>query len=291
MKQPKIDGNGALEDANSGASSMPATDIPVEPEKDISRPAGRYYWVGTFGVIIAAWYLATSRELVEPILLPSPMDVVEAFADMMASGELFRHIGVSLRRIAIGSTLGFVTAIPFGLLIARVRLVKNIVEPIMETIRPVPALAFLPLAILWFGIGEESKIFLLWFGTFFVMIISVIEGVYNFDVMLLRTARNLEANEVQIFWYVLLPGVMPFILQGVRLAIADAFRVIVAAEMIAAEVGIGFLILHSSIFYRSDRVFVGIITLGVLGMLVDKLVSYAIKNYFLRHRTHEEVSI
>ncbi len=291
MKQSKIDDNGALADAGSGASSMPAKDIPVEPEKAAPRPPGRYYWVGTFGVVIAAWYLATAQELIEPILLPSPLDVADAFAEMAISGELFQHVGVSLRRIAIGFALGFVTAVPFGLLIARVRLVRNIVEPIMETIRPVPALAFLPLAILWFGIGEESKIFLLWFGTFFVMIISVIEGVYNFDVMLLRAARNLEASEIQIFWYVLLPGVLPFVLQGVRQAIADAFRVIVAAEMIAAEVGIGFLILHSSIFYRSDRVFVGIITLGVLGMLVDKLVRYTIQNYFLRHRLNEEVSI
>jgi ABC-type nitrate/sulfonate/bicarbonate transport system permease component len=270
---------------------MPAKVIPMDSEKSAHRPSGRYYWIGTFGVFIAAWYLATAQEFIDPILLPSPLVVADTFAEMVISGELFRHIGVSLRRIMIGFSLGFVTAVPIGLLIARVRLVRNIFEPIMETIRPVPALAFLPLAILWFGIGEESKIFLLWFGTFFVMIISVIEGVYNFDVMLLRAARNLEANEVQIFWYVLLPGVLPFILQGVRQAIADAFRVIVAAEMIAAETGIGFLILHSSIFYRSDRVFVGIITLGVLGMVVDKTVSYAIKNYFLRHRSNEEVSI
>jgi ABC-type nitrate/sulfonate/bicarbonate transport system permease component len=291
LKQSKIDGPRAPTGAGFPASSTPAEDIPVKPERAASRAPRRFYWVGTFGVVIAAWYLATAREFINPILLPSPLDVGDTFSEMALSGELFRHIGVSLRRITIGFALGFITAVPFGLLIARVRLVRNIVEPILETIRPVPALAFLPLAILWFGIGEESKIFLLWFGSFFVIIISVIEGVYNFDVMLLRAAQNLDAKEYQIFWYVLLPGILPFILQGVRQAIADAFRVIVAAEMIAAEVGIGFLILHSSIFYRSDRVFVGIITLGVLGMLVDKLVSYAIQNYFLRYRQHGEVSI
>lgn len=269
----------------------PDREVQVEPGKISSRSSTGYYWIGTLGVLITAWYLVTAAELVDSVLLPAPLEVASTFVGMVMSGELFQHIGISLRRISIGLVLGFLTAVPVGLLIARVRLIKSLFEPIIETIRPVPALAFLPLAILWFGVGEESKIFLLWFGTFFVIIISVIEGVYNFDIMLLRAARNLEANEVQLFWYVLLPGILPFILQGVRLAVADAFRVIVAAEMIAAEVGIGFLILHSSVFYRSDRVFVGIITLGILGMLLDKLVRYVIQNYFLHYRMQEEVAV
>jgi ABC-type nitrate/sulfonate/bicarbonate transport system permease component len=277
-----VDGDGA---ANVSAAEE------IRAGKRSGRLRRRAYGASTFVVVLVGWYLVTARGLVHPTLLPPPAEVLDTFIEMVQSGELFRHIAISLRRIVIGFTCGVATAVPLGLLIARVRVVRDIVEPIMETIRPVPALAFLPLAILWFGIGEESKVFLLWFGTFFVIIISVIEGVYNFDVNILRTARNLEASELQIFWYVLLPGVLPFILQGMRQAIADCFRVIVAAEMIAAELGIGFLILHSSLFYRSDKVFVGIITLGVLGMTADKLVSYFIRNYFLRYRRGEEVSI
>jgi NitT/TauT family transport system permease protein len=242
-------------------------------------------------VVLLAWYVATARGLVNPTLLPSPGEVLDTFWEMARSGELLQHIVISLQRILVGFGAGLSTAVPMGLLIGRVRLVRDFIEPILDTIRPVPALAFLPLAILWFGIGEASKIFLLWFGTFFVIIISVIEGVYNLDVVLLRVARNLDASEPQIFLHVLLPGILPFILEGMRQAIATAFRVIVAAEMIASQTGIGFLILHSSLFYRSDRVFVGIITLGVLGMTADKFISYLTRHFFLRYRRHEEVSI
>ena len=271
-------------------TSTPAGRMPADRErKAVVRR--RFYGAGSLLVILLGWHAATAGGFVNPTLLPSPEQVLLAFGDMVSSGELLQHIAISLQRILIGFTCGLITAVPFGLLIARVRLFRAIFEPIVEIVRPIPSLAFLPLAILWFGIGEESKIFLLWWATFFVIMISVVEGVYNFDVMLLRVARNLEASELQIFWYVLLPGVLPFMLQGIRQAVADSFRVIVAAEMIAAQVGIGFLILHSSMFYRTDRVFIGIFALGLLGMTANWLISYAIRNYFLSYVRSEEVSI
>ncbi len=287
MKRSLSNGPGeALEEARQAVPPMPA-----EGATRGVRVHRRLCGASTFAMVLLAWYVATARGLVNPTLLPSPGEVLDTFREMAWSGELFQHIVISLQRILVGFGAGLSTAVPLGLLIGRVRLVRDFIEPILDTIRPVPALAFLPLAILWFGIGEASKIFLLWFGTFFVIIISVIEGVYNLDVVLLRVARNLDASEPQIFLYVLLPGVLPFILEGMRQAIATAFRVIVAAEMIASQTGIGFLILHSSLFYRSDRVFVGIITLGILGMTADKLISYVTRNYFLSYRRHEEVSI
>lgn len=272
------------------STSTPAGQMPADRDRK-AAVRRRLYGAGSLLTVLVAWHAATVGEFVNPTLLPSPGQVLLEFGDMVSSGELLRHIAISLQRILIGFTCGLITAIPFGLLIARVRLFRAFVEPIVEIVRPVPSLAFLPLAILWFGIGEESKIFLLWWGTFFVIMISVVEGVYNFDVNLLRVARNLEASELQIFWYVLLPGVLPFMLQGIRQAVADAFRVIVAAEMIAAQVGIGFLILHSSMFYRTDRVFIGIVALGLLGMTANWLISYAIRNYFLSYVRSEEVSI
>lgn len=284
--EPAVASRAAL----AGGPPAPAAES-REAAKARDRLRRRVYGLATFAVVLAVWYGVTARQLVTPTLLPSPGEVLDTFGEMIRSGELLQHIAASLRRIALGFLAGLVTAVPVGLLIGRFRLVRYVIEPLMETIRPVPALAFLPLAILWFGIDEASKLFLLWFGTFFVIVISVIEGVYNFEVALLRVARNLEASELQIFWYVLLPGVLPFILQGMRQAIADAFRVIVAAEMIAAQLGIGFLILHASLFYRSDRVFVGIITLGLLGMTADKLISYVTRNFFLAYRRADEVSV
>ena len=135
----------------------------------------------------------------------------------------------------------------------------------------------------WLGIAG-GLLFIMWFGTFFVIIVSVIEGVYNFDAVYLRVARNLNASRRQIFFHVLLPGILPFILEGNRQAIATAFRIVVSAEMIAAQAGLGFLIMNSAIFYRTDRVIVGIIVLDVLGMLFDRLLIYITRNYFLKYK-------
>ena len=124
----------------------------------------------------------------------------------------------------------------------------------------------------------------MWFGTFFVIIVSVIEGVYNFDAVYVRVAKNLNASEKQIFVHVLLPGILPFILEGNRQAVATAFRVVVSAEMIAAQSGIGFMIMNSAIFYQTDRVIVGIVVLALLGMLCDRLLIVLTRNVFLRYK-------
>lgn len=268
------------------------TTVSTHPRKWGERPVRRRLHGGlAFLLLFSGWYLASAWALLNPTLLPSPREVIGTFGQMLVSGELAQHTATSLLRIALGFLLGLVTAVPLGLLIARVRIARELLEPILETIRPVPALAFLPLAILWFGIGEANKLFIIWFGTFFVIIVSVVEGVYNFDISLLRVARNLDASQLQIFWYVLLPGVLPFVLEGIRQGIATGFRIIVSAEMIAAQAGLGFLILNSALFYRTDRVLVGIITLGTLGMVCDKCLIFLMRGYLLRYKRPEEVAI
>ena len=266
--------------------------LPAASDRDRPAPGGRresaiVHWLyggSTIFMLAAAWYFAAEHELINRTLMPSPVNVWHAFLDLLGNGELIENINASMYRIIVGFFLGFVTAVPIGLLIATIRRVRAFLEPILEFIRPIPALAFLPLAILWFGVGESSKLFIMWFGTFFVIIVSVIEGVYDFDVVYLRVARNLNASRRQIFFHVLLPGILPFILEGNRQAIATAFRIVVSAEMIAAQAGLGFLIMNSAIFYRTDRVIVGIIVLGVLGMSFDRLLIYITRNYFLKYK-------
>ena len=280
--------------ANRGTKqTLPASELSesASGKRGESRLAYYLYGMSTIAMFVAVWYLAAKFNLINRTLLPSPGEVVNAFADMVKTGELAEHVYVSMYRIALGFVLGLVTAVPFGLMIARIRLVRAFLEPILELIRPIPALAFLPLAILWFGIGEPSKLFIMWFGTFFVIIVSVIEGVYDFDAVYLRVAKNLDANQMQMFCYVLLPGILPFVLEGMRQAVATAFRIIVSAEMIAAQAGIGFLILNSSLFYQTDRVIAGIIVLGVLGLSCDRLLIFVTRNVFLRYKRTDEVTI
>ena len=273
-------------------SSGDVRPLPSASDQDRSAPGERreraiVHWLyggSTIFMLAAAWYFAAEHELINRTLMPSPVEVWHAFLDLLGNGELIENINASMYRIVVGFILGFVTAVPIGLLIATIWRVRAFLEPVLEFIRPIPALAFLPLAILWFGVGESSKLFIMWFGTFFVIIVSVIEGVYNFDAVYLRVARNLNASRRQIFFHVLLPGILPFILEGNRQAIATAFRIVVSAEMIAAQAGLGFLIMNSAIFYRTDRVIVGIIVLGVLGMLFDRLLIYITRNYFLKYK-------
>lgn len=265
-------------------------DESIPGKKTESRLAHYIYGTSTIVLVVAVWYVLAELDMINRTLLPSPGEVWSAFADMAVSGELTEHISISMYRIGAGFALGLVTAVPAGLMIARIRLVRAFLEPILELIRPIPALAFLPLAILWFGVGEANKLFIMWFGTFFVIIVSVIEGVYNFDAVYLRVAKNLNANQMQMFLYVLLPGVLPFVLEGMRQAVATAFRIIVSAEMIAAQAGIGFLILNSALFYRTDRVIAGIIVLGVLGMSLDRLLIVVTRNVFLRYKRTDEIA-
>ena len=255
------------------------------PGKATGSVTGHWLYGGsTIVFLVIAWYLAARYEMINRTLMPSPSEVWYAFVELSGNGELVEHISASMYRIIAGLILGFVTAVPMGLLIARNRWVKAFLEPLIEIIRPIPALAFLPLAILWFGIGEPSKLFIMWFGTFFVIIVSVIEGVYNFDVVYIKVAKNLNASERQIFYRVLLPGILPFILEGNRQAVATAFRVVVSAEMIAAQTGLGFLIMNSAIFYQTDRVIVGIIVLAVLGMLCDRFLIILTRKVFLKYK-------
>lgn len=278
-------------DSDRESSSSRVTDAPAGKRSE-SQFAHYLYGALTIMFLLLAWHLAAKYELLNRTLMPSPGEVWNAFVILLTSGQLIEDIKVSLYRILAGFALGLITAIPLGLLVARIRLVKAFLDPLLELIRPIPALAFLPLAILWFGTGEASKLFIMWFGTFFVIIVSVIEGVYNFDVVYLRVARNLDASQAQIFRHVLLPGILPFILEGNRQAIATAFRIVVSAEMIAAQSGLGFLILNSSVFYQSDKVIVGIIALGALGMTFDRLLLHATRHVLLRYKQGaEEVAI
>lgn len=263
-------------------SSEPGKMTSRKPQK--SKFVEWLYGGSTIGLLVIVWYLLARYEMINRTLMPSPAEVWYAFLELSGSGELIEHINASMYRIVVGFILGFVTAVPIGLVIARIRLVKAFLEPLIEIIRPIPALAFLPLAILWFGVGEPSKLFIMWFGTFFVIIVSVIEGVYNFDAVYVRVAKNLNASEKQIFVHVLLPGILPFILEGNRQAVATAFRVVVSAEMIAAQSGIGFMIMNSAIFYQTDRVIVGIVVLALLGMLCDRLLIVLTRNVFLRYK-------
>jgi ABC-type nitrate/sulfonate/bicarbonate transport system permease component len=225
----------------------------------------------------ALWYAASLINahvwrMFSPILLPPPHEVLEAAIKLTLSGELPRDIAASLGRVVFGFLIAAVLGVGLGTLIGRSRTIERLLEPALELMRPIPPLAFLPVFVLWFGIGESSKVAFITYAAFFPIFTTTNEGIKFVDILLIRAAQTLGASEGQIFRLVVLPGAMPSIITGLRVGFAQCLFVIVAAEFIAADSGLGFLINDSRSFFLMSNMLVGAIVIGLLGLVFNSLL-------------------
>lgn len=220
---------------------------------------------------VVAW-AAASHLLASP-LFPSPGQIVASANELFRSGVLLADIGVSLRRIAIGFVLGCVVGIPLGLAMGLFRPVRAFCEPIVQFLRFVPPIAWLIPAILWFGIGETSKILLIFYMTVFLVLINTMAGVSSIRPNTLRNAEACGVTRWQLFWWVVFPATMSYSVAGARIALGNSFAAVVGAELIAADVGIGFRIVESGKWLAMGDMFAAILTLGLLGIAADRLVN------------------
>lgn len=214
---------------------------------------------------------------------PNIWQTIAGSQEIILDGTLFWFMLISLGRVYSGWLFGAILGVPVGLLIGRSNVVRELVEPFINFFRFIPAIAFLTLFIMWFGVGEESKIILIMYSTFFIVVINTATGVLSLDKDKIQAARSLGASEGQIFFYVVIPAVVPHIFTGVRLGMGAAFTSIVAAEMLAAKAGIGYLIFTSRLYFRTDWIFIGLVVLGLMGFFSDKLLRFigvsALKKY------------
>jgi len=201
-----------------------------------------------------------------PKLFPDPLDIVVSAWRLAQQGVLWTDIWVSTLRVVEGVVVSAPPGIVLGMLVGRVRRVEDTVEPVIELLRPIPPLALLPMIILWFGIGEASKVFFIAYSCFFVIFTTVVVGVRNIDPVLLRAGESLGLSRWQLYRFVIMQAVMPDIMLGLRLGLSVGFLVIVAAEFIAADTGLGYLINYSRTWFRVGDMMVGAITIGVLGV-------------------------
>ncbi len=223
----------------------------------------------SLAVILIAWHLSVGT-LFNSALVPTPEATFAKAWGMLKSGELFMHIGVSLRRVLIGYVIGCVSGIMLGAVMGRFWLARELAEPILELIRPISPVAIVPLAMLWFGIGEMSKYFIIIYATVIIVLLNTAAGVSRTPITRIRAARCLGATEYEVFLKVVLPSAVPFILTGMRVALGFSFMGIVAAELIGAREGLGFLIMNSQLLLQTDQLFVGLLSLGVVGLIVDR---------------------
>jgi ABC-type nitrate/sulfonate/bicarbonate transport system permease component len=241
------------------------------PAKRVRR-AWNFLGYISFAVLLTCWWLISATKLVNPIFLPGPGAVFESAVELTRDGTLPNDILISLFRVYFGFLLAALLGIGLGILLARSRLAYGLIGPVIEAVRPIPPIAWLPLVIIWLGIGEAARISIIVYGALFPILINTIHGVRSVENNLIRAALSLGASRRQIFYLVVLPAVFPSIVTGLRVGAGMAMFVLVAAELIASSSGLGYLILDSREHLFTDRVILGMIVLGIFGVLQNKLL-------------------
>ena len=235
---------------------------------------------------VAAW--AAASRLLDSPLFPSPAQIVAAAAELLRSGVLAADVAASLQRIAIGFALGCLVGIPLGLAMGLFRPVRVFCEPLVQFLRFVPPIAWLIPAIMWFGIGETSKILLVFYMTVFLVLINTMAGVASIRRNTIRSAENCGVSRWQLFWWVVFPATMAYSVAGARIAMGNSFAAVVGAELIAAESGIGYRIVESGKWLAMSEMFAAILTLGLLGSGADRLVNALTSRWLKRYLPPEE---
>jgi NitT/TauT family transport system permease protein len=227
----------------------------------------------SFGVLLLLWSLISAFPEISTIIV-SPVKVFRVFITDVANGKLLGNIEVSLIRVFGGFILGVIASIPVAFLLGWYRPFRRIVEPWIQFFRTIPPIALIPLVIVIFGIGTSAKIAIIFFAVFLVMVVTIYQGVRNVDVTLIKAARVLDANDKDIFLNVVVPASFPYILVGIRLGLATALTTLVAAELTGASQGLGNMIQEAALTFAMDEVILGIITIGVIGFVLDKIVLF-----------------
>ncbi|CAO3459072.1 ABC transporter permease [Azospirillum largimobile] len=252
-------------------------------------------------LVIVLWQVLSTSGLINPVVLPSPVAVVERWWAYLLpteaydpaqsswilwalSGEMLFDAWSSLYRVVLGFAVGAGLALPLGLAMGGNPRIYALFDPLMQVLRPIPPIAYIPLAILWFGLGNAPAVFLIAIGAFFPVLMNTIAGVRHVDGIYLRAARNLGAGKLTMFVRVILPAATPYILAGARIGIGTAFIVVIVSEMIAVNSGLGFRILEAREFMWSDKIIAGMFTIGLLGLAID-IGMNRLNNHLLRwHR-------
>jgi taurine transport system permease protein len=250
-----------------------------EGQQQRSQARRRYTFLAVLSplAILLVWSLLTFREAVPAVILPSPLAVAASLWDMVLNGysgvSIWVHIGYSLMRVGVAFVLGSVLGIVIGLLRGRAEVVDALFVVPSEILRPIPPLGLIPLFILWFGIGELSKITLIFVFVLLIMMVNAQAGANAVGLDTLRAAQSMGANRWQVFRFVVLPSALPQIMTGLRIAMGTALTILVASELLGGDRGLGFVILDASSFFRTTYVFAGIILIGIIGLISDRAIA------------------
>ena len=246
----------------------------------LSRPAYVATAVATFVLLLAVWWLVTALGLADPMFLPAPGDVLGAVAGQAANGELWADVGVSSFRILVGFVLATVMAVPIGTVMGVSARVEAALEPLMDFIRYMPVVAFVPLTIVWAGIDEGQKFLIIWMGTFFQQVLMVADAVRRTPRTLVHLGETLGLSWTQLLARIVVPSAMPRIWDALRVTLGWAWTWLVVAELVAASSGMGFRITVAQRFFETDLIIGYVFVLGILGLILDQLMRAAGRRMF-----------
>ncbi len=232
----------------------------------------------TVTALLALWFIVTNLGLIKPLFVPSPQAVLQQFIAYLTGTAndkpLWQHFTASVLRVSVAFWLAFLTAVPVGIAMGMSRVARGIFDPPIEFYRPLPPLAYLPLIIIWFGIDELPKVLLIYLACFAPLAIAARSGMKSAGQEQINAAYSMGASYRQVIWHVILPFALPDILVGMRIAIGFGWSTLVAAEMVAANVGLGQMVLNASNFLRTDIVIMGIFVIGVVAFMFDLLMRW-----------------
>jgi NitT/TauT family transport system permease protein len=250
--------------------------------------------------LLAAWEVLSRKQVFNPQALPAPTQVLSrwiayarplepfepahmSYVAWVFSGELAQDLLATFLRVLVGFLIGAGLALPLGLLMGNFKRVHRLFNPLIQILRPIPPIAYVPLSILWFGLGNPPAYFLISLGAFFPVLMNTISGVRNVDAIYIRAAQNLGAGKTTLFVRVIVPASLPHILTGLRVGVGVAFICVIVAEMIAVNNGLGYRIIEAREYFWSDKIIAGMITIGLLGLAIDTVMS-RINTHLLRWR-------
>jgi len=255
-------------------SAEGTSDLLARPGRRRSRkPALLLISVLSVLFVLALWYLATERGWVSPVFLPKPGRVVAEAIANFASGQLLKDIWMSTQRVLLGFLLAGVVAVPLGIIMAVWAPAKAAMDPFVSLLRPLPSITWIPLTMLWLGIGEGQKVAIVFMGSWIYILLYTIESTKRVDPLLIRAARNLGASDLHVMLHVILPGALPGIIAGLKVTLAISWSCVLSAEMIAAQNGLGALIWQGKDWGNLALVLVGMLCISVVVLLADKLAD------------------
>jgi len=235
-------------------------------------------------VTLGAWWALSTR--IHPLFLPGPQAVFKTGIEMTSDGTLLQHIRASYYRIIVGWVIGSAVAVPLGLLAGRAKIFRLAFYPYINFFRFIPPIAFVTLSLIYFGIGEASKIALVVYASMFIVVLNTMNGAASVPIDKVRAAQCLGANHRQVLLGVVIPATIPDIVTGLRVSMGAAFMTVIAAELVAAQTGVGFMLFNARVLARTDIVFLAIIVLGLMGLLADWILRVVLTRVAYRYEVN-----